>query len=83
MGNIFEFVFSTLSNNNYKLLITYQRVDVYLKELRNRISRIIRVWSLFCSIRVYASQHFLQILVENQFFIVLRFLSFLPVICRI
>ena len=50
-----------------------------LKELRNRISRIIRLWSLFCSIRVYASLHFLQILLENQFFIILLFLSFLPV----
>ena len=29
-----------------------------LKELRNCISRIIRLWSLFCSIRVYASLHF-------------------------
>ena len=36
-----------------------------LKELRNRISRIIRFWSLFCSIRVYASLHFLPILLEN------------------
>ena len=36
-----------------------------LKELRNYISRIIRVWSLFCSIRVYKSQHFLRIRLEN------------------
>ena len=36
-----------------------------LKELRNRISRIIRLWSLFCSIRVYPSLHFLPILLEN------------------
>ena len=45
-----------------------------LKVLRNRISRIIRLWSLFCSILVYASLHFLS---ENIF------LSFLPVMCRI
>ena len=45
-----------------------------LKVLRNRISRIIRLWSLFCSILVYASLHFL---LENIF------LSFLPVMCRI
>ena len=44
-----------------------------LKVLRNRISRIIRLWSLFCSILVYASLHFL---LENIF------LSFLPVMCQ-
>ena len=54
-----------------------------LKELRNRISRIIRLWSLFCSIRVYASLHFLLIHLENSFFIFLRFLLFLTVMCRI
>ena len=37
----------------------------WLKELRNCISSIIRLWSLFCSIRVYASLHFLPILLEN------------------
>ena len=43
-----------------------KRADfILLKELRNRISRIIRFWSLFCSIRVYASLHFLPILLEN------------------
>ena len=42
-----------------------------LKELRNCISRIICVWSLFFSIRVYGSLHFLPILLENY-----RFLSF-------
>ena len=39
-----------------------------LKELRNRFSRIIRLWSLFCSIRIYASLHFLLIRLENYFF---------------
>ena len=38
---------------------------VILKELRNRITRIIRLRPLFCSIRVYASLHFLPILLEN------------------
>ena len=37
------------------------------KEQRNCISRIIRVWSLFCSMRVYTSLHFLPILLENYF----------------
>ena len=49
-------------------------------EIRNRIhlnvckksswllSFIIRVWSLFRSVRVYRRLHFLQILLENQFF---------------
>ena len=36
-----------------------------LKELRNCIPHLIRVWSLFCSIRVYKSLHFLPILLEN------------------
>ena len=36
-----------------------------LKELRNCILCIICVWSLFCSIRVYTSQHFLPILFGN------------------
>ena len=38
-----------------------------IKELRNCISRIIRVWSLFCSLWVYTSLHFLPILLENYF----------------
>ena len=36
-----------------------------LKELRNCILCIICVWSLFCSIQVYTSQHFLSILFGN------------------
>ena len=40
---------------------------IALKELRNRISHIIRLWSLFCSILVYASLHFLRIHLENYF----------------
>ena len=36
-----------------------------LRELRNRTSRIIRLSSSFCSIRDYASLHFLPILLEN------------------
>ena len=38
---------------------------IVLKELRNCIPQIIRVWSLFCSIWVYKSPHFLPILLEN------------------
>ena len=54
----------------------------HLKEIRNCISRIIRVSSLFCSIWVYSSLYFLSILLENQFFfIILHFLCFLPVLC--
>ena len=40
---------------------------IALKELRNRISHVIRLWSLFCSILVYASLHFLLIHLENYF----------------
>ena len=36
-----------------------------LKELRNCILCVICVWPLFCSIRVYASLHFLPIFLEN------------------
>ena len=36
-----------------------------LKELRNCISRITCVWSLFCSIRVYKSLRFLPILLKK------------------
>ena len=35
-------------------------LNCYLKELWNCISRITRMWSLFCSIRVYRSLHFVQ-----------------------
>ena len=40
----------------------------YLKELRNCVPRIICVWSLFYSIWVYESLHFLSILLKNFFF---------------
>ena len=40
-------------------------VSLLLKELRNCILRNIRVWSLFCSVRVYISLYFLPILLEN------------------
>ena len=36
-----------------------------LKELRNRILRIILVWSLFCLMRVYVGLQFLQFLLED------------------
>ena len=36
-----------------------------LKVLRKYVPRIIRVWSLFCSIRVYKGLHFLPVLLEN------------------
>ena len=39
--------------------------------------------SLFCSIRVSKSLHFLPIPLKNQLFVFLRFLCFLPVLCRI
>ena len=50
-----------------------------LKELRNRISRIIRLWSLLCSIRLYTRLHFLPILLENyNQFHILRLFDVLP-----
>ena len=49
------------------LLVLSQRLinGFSFKELRNCISRIVRVWSLFCSILVYTSLHSLAILLEN------------------
>ena len=37
------------------------RVDCHLKELRNFVLGIIRLWSVFCLVRVYVSLHFLPI----------------------
>ena len=42
-----------------------QKTTNILKELRNRILRIIRMWSLFTSKRVYTSLHFSPVLLEN------------------
>ena len=36
-----------------------------LKELRNRITRNVLVWSLFYLIRLYVGLHFLRFLSEN------------------
>ena len=49
------------------LLVLSQRLinGFSFKELRNCISRIVRVWSLFCSLLVYTSLHSLAILLEN------------------
>ena len=56
---------------------------ISLKELQNCIPLIIRVWSLFSSIRVYKSPHFLPVLLENYSFVFLSFLCFLPALFRI
>ena len=42
-------------------------MKLFLQELRNCISRIIRVWSLFCLIRVSTSLHFRPILWKTSF----------------
>ena len=49
---------------------------VNFKELQNRISRIIRLWSLFCPVRVYASLDFLLIHLENYFLSLCAFCLF-------
>ena len=48
----------------------------YLKELRNCVPRIICVWSLFYSIWVYESLHFLSILLKNFFLTIWAFFVF-------
>ena len=58
----------------------FQKSTLFLKELQNCILRIIRIWSLFCSIWIYASLHFLLFLLENYFFVFLRLLHFLLVL---
>ena len=50
--------------------LTYHALPAFLKELRNRILRIICLRSSFCSIRVYTSLQFLPILLRNYFFCV-------------
>ena len=42
-----------------------EKTELTLKDPWNCTSRIILVWSLFCSIRVYRSLHFLPILLDS------------------
>ena len=37
----------------------------YLKKLQNFILRILRAWSLFCSMRIYISLHFVLNILNN------------------
>ena len=53
-----------------------------LKELRNWIPRIIRVWSLFCSTRFYEVSTFHRF-IWKLVLVVLRFLCFLSLSCWI
>ena len=53
-----------------------------LKELRNWIPRIIRVWSLFCSILFYKVSTFHRF-IWKLVLVVLRFLCFLSLLCWI
>ena len=65
-------------------VLTISNYKAALKELGNCISRIIRVRSFFfCSIKVFASLHFLSIFQGNYFFVFLRFLCYLAVLCQI
>ena len=49
----------------------YFQLYIYgLKELQNYILYIIYEWSLFCSLRIYISLHFLLILSKKTFFFV-------------
>ena len=55
---------------------SFIKIDLILKELQNCIFRIIRAWSLFCSIRIHASLHFLLILSKNLIFCLAVFCIF-------
>ena len=59
-------VWNEIKTKNIVKVFNKQASDS-LKELRNRISRSIRLWSLFCSTLIYASLHFLLIHLENYF----------------
>ena len=66
--------------------LMFNTFNLILKKVRNCILCIIRVWSLYCSVRVYTSLHFLPIrFVKLEFclsvfqffmFLFLRFLVF-------
>ena len=43
-------------------------LPIYLKELRNFILYIIHAWSLFCSLQIYISLHFLPIILKKLAF---------------
>ena len=72
LTHFYESIFIKNISNSLVAPFFLNHVDC-LKEPRNFISRIIHVWSLFCSIRLFASLYFLPILLENYFFILLCF----------
>ena len=51
----------------------------HLKGLRNCISCIFSMWSLFCSVQVYIILHFGPILLEKQVFVILCFDFYLSI----
>ena len=53
------------TENKISFNLWFMQFETQLQELRNFISRIIPVWSLFWSLRVYASLRFLSILLEK------------------
>ena len=64
-GHYVPLIIQHITQSNYCFVQTLLSTALLLKELRNCILRITRVRSLFCSIRVYASLHFLPIYLEN------------------
>ena len=51
------------------MIISLSKPQRQLKLIsRKKVEGAIREWSLFCSVRVCTSLHFLPILLENQFF---------------
>ena len=78
ISKYFFFFFETLEiqivyTSSKHVFYSVQYLTSILKELRNCILCIIPVWSLFCSIRVYKSLHFLQILLVKLGFVFLCF----------
>ena len=64
MNQTYTITSLTFQVSKIGLTFVAQLVSI-LKELRNRMSPIIRLWSLYWSIRVYTSLHFLPTLLEN------------------
>ena len=54
-----------VNHEKFRMVDQIMHKLLILKELRNCILCIIRVWLLFCSVRVYISLHFLPILLAK------------------
>ena len=69
--------FSYVKKLTFSFFVTkFETISYSLRELRNYILRIIRLWSLSFSVRVYLILNFLPIILGKQFFIFLCLICF-------